>query len=284
MVIISKHKSDYLKAIIPIATVLVVIASIIIGFVIFSPSTGIQKYDTVEIDYTVWVSDENEQYDVFNPVLDAVLWVSMLPITENETAGIILGLYNNLLDKNKYHDSGLIWLNRCVDELRDGIDDNTGQPALSYGNSADLYFDTCLMIQFQVLNIERPPDSPQFTSQEEMFLIVLGIIIISIGAGATILIGGYYLNNYRKHRQERPKKVKDQKFTRKELIIKYSLLGSILGGVVLSVMGLTSLYFPLDLILQLNPGIVWVMVILILIIWAAIIPLYLLIYRVLKRK
>ena len=92
------------------------------------------KYDSVEIDYMVWESDEAETYDLLNPVFDATVWVTMIPITENDTTGLTLGLYNNLLGKGKFYESGLTWLNKCIDQNRDGIDDNTGQLALSYGN------------------------------------------------------------------------------------------------------------------------------------------------------
>lgn len=71
----------------------------------------------------------------------------------------MLGLYNNLLCKKKYDESGLIWLKRCVDEDFDGVDDNTGDPALTYGHPEDLYFDKCLMIEFKTLDIIKP--SPQ---------------------------------------------------------------------------------------------------------------------------
>jgi hypothetical protein len=274
-----------IKKIIPIIGIIVIIFAIIIGFEVFSNiPVKISQHDNVKIDYTVWVSDEEENYDMLNPILDTVLWVSMIPITENESSGIILGLYNNLLEKTKFYNSGLIWLNRCIDEDRNGIDDNTGKPALTYGNSADIYFDTCLMIQFQVLNIEKPPNSPQFTELEKSILFIIGVIIISIGAGATILIGGYYLNKYRKYRKAKPKTVKERHYTRKEQLKKYGVLGILLGGIVIIILGITHLYFPLQLIVQLYPQMFWLVAILILIIWVLIIPLYLILYRIVRNR
>ena len=44
-----------------------------------------------------------------------------------------------------------------VDDISgDGIDDITGDIALTYGNFSDLYFNTSLMIQFKVLGIQKP--------------------------------------------------------------------------------------------------------------------------------
>ena len=59
----------------------------------------VSKYDSVEIDYTVWESDEAETYNQLSPVFDAVVWVTMIPVTENDTTGLILGLYDNLLGR-----------------------------------------------------------------------------------------------------------------------------------------------------------------------------------------
>jgi len=108
----------------------------------------------------VWVSNEDEDYNPLNPILDTTIWVTMIPITENSTSGLILGLYNNLIKKELYFESELIWLNRCIDQNRDGIDDFTGNLALTYGNSSDLYFNTCLMIQFKVLDILKGSGTP----------------------------------------------------------------------------------------------------------------------------
>ena len=109
----------------------------------------------VTIDYQIWESNNVKNYDPLNPILDEVLVITMIPLTEDPEKGLILGLYNNIIGKTLYHVSGLIWLDKCIDQDRDGIDDFTGKPALSYGNSTDQYFNTCLMIKFKVLSIQK---------------------------------------------------------------------------------------------------------------------------------
>ena len=120
-----------------------------------SQITFIQKYDLVKIDYQIWESDVDKNYNVFNPSFDDTIWITMILITENSTSGLILGLYNNLLGNQIYFESDLIWLDKCIDQDRNGIDDITGDIALSYGNSTDQYFNTCLMIKFNVLDIQK---------------------------------------------------------------------------------------------------------------------------------
>jgi len=151
-------KKYHLKTIIPVIVFCLIFVSLIM---IFSNDTNnIEKYDDVKIEYTVWVSNEDEDYNPLNPILDTTIWVIMIPITDNSSTGLILGLYNNLIGKGLYFESGLIWLNRCIDQNRDGIDDFTGNLALTYGNSSDLYFDTSLMIQFKVLDIQKGSGTP----------------------------------------------------------------------------------------------------------------------------
>ncbi|GAH54192.1 unnamed protein product, partial [marine sediment metagenome] len=151
-------KKYHLKTIIPVIGFCLIFVSLIMIFSNDSHIVG--KYDDVKIEYTVWVSNEDEDYNPLNPILDTTIWVIMIPITDDSTSGLILGLYNNLIKKELYFESELIWLNRCIDQDRDGIDDFTGNLALTYGNSSDLYFDTCLMIQFKVLDILKGSGTP----------------------------------------------------------------------------------------------------------------------------
>ena len=142
-----------------ILIVSVLIIGVLIG-VIFSDifnsqSIGIQKRDIVKIDYHIRELDRYRDYNVLNPLFDDIIWITVIPITENSSSGLILGLYTNLLGKNKFYESDLIWLNKCIDQDRNGIDDITGDIALSYGNSTDQYFNTCLMIKFKVLDIQK---------------------------------------------------------------------------------------------------------------------------------
>ena len=143
----------------------VLLSLFIVNAILFTqgkPNT-VEKYDTVKIDYTVWESNSLRTYDTLNPLFDDILWVTIVPITENDTIGLILGLYNNLLGKRMHYESDLIWLDKCIDENRDGIDDITNATALSYGNSTDQYYNTCLMIQFQVLDIKKGPETQENT-------------------------------------------------------------------------------------------------------------------------
>jgi len=137
----------------------VVVISIVLGFIksdLFnSRSVGIQKDDLVKIDYQMWESDKYRNYDTLNPLFDEIIWITVIPITENSSTGLIMGLYNNLIGKRKFYESDFIWLDKCIDQDHNGIDDNTGDFALSYGNSTDQYFNTCLMIKFKVLDIQK---------------------------------------------------------------------------------------------------------------------------------
>lgn len=67
-----------------------------------------------------------------------------------------MGLYNNLLGKEKFYESDSISLDKCIDENLDGIDDITGEPALSYGRSSDLLYNTNIMIKFKIFSISKP--------------------------------------------------------------------------------------------------------------------------------
>ncbi len=136
-----------------------VVVSVILGFtmseIFNSQPIKIQKHDLVKIDYQMWESDKYRDHDILNPLFDDIIWITVIPITENSSSGLILGLYNNLVGKKKFYESELIWLDKCIDQDRNGIDDITGDVALSYGNSTDQYFNTCLMIKFKVLDIQK---------------------------------------------------------------------------------------------------------------------------------
>jgi len=109
--------------------------------------------------------------------------LNVTPITEDSEDGLILGLYNELLGKGLNYDSGLIWLNKCVDQDRNGIDDNTGQLALTYGNSSDMYFDTCLMIQFRVIDFQKYGYVPPIELDPAVVYWTIAITLLLIFAG-----------------------------------------------------------------------------------------------------
>ena len=135
--------------------IFILIMGLTLPFLFRSQSTVIQKYDLVKIDYQMWESDSRKNYNILDPLYDDIIWITMIPITENSTSGLILGLYDNLLASQRYYKSELIWLDRCIDQDRNGIDDLSGKLALSFGNSTDLYFNTHLMIKFEVLDIQK---------------------------------------------------------------------------------------------------------------------------------
>jgi len=140
-----------------LAAISLVLFSLFVGVVLLPGDTAIrvQKYDIVEIHYTMWESNIQKGYEPLDPLFNATIGVQVVPITEDHENGLILGLYNNLLGATLYYDSGPIWLRKCIDQNRDGIDDESGKPALSYGNSSDQYFNMHLMIQFKVLTIQN---------------------------------------------------------------------------------------------------------------------------------
>ena len=191
----------HLKVVVPM--VIFIIVSIVL-FTMFSVPDEkryiVQKDDSVQINYTVWLTDNTREYDQLSPVVDIVLWVEMIPITENDTTGLMLGLYNNLLDKELYYESDLIWLDKCIDENRDGVDDITNGSALTYGNSTDQYFNTALMIKFKILNVEKAPEYQEFPfTREKMFgfisnifqmiwTIALPILLVFIPIVITLII------------------------------------------------------------------------------------------------
>ena len=202
--------------------------AIIVAMFIPTPIV-VGKYDSVEMDYTVWESDEAETYNPLNPVFDARVWVTLIPITENDTTGLILGLYNNLLGKGRLYESNLIWLNKCIDQNRDGIDDNTSQVALTYGNSTDQYFNTCLMIRFKILTIQKySPSLPSFDITNNIVLrivVIIGLIILGVVAAIPI---GFFINSRIQKRKATPQIYYRKLASYKSIVIKYGgLAGSL---------------------------------------------------------
>ncbi|KKL96961.1 hypothetical protein LCGC14_1839240 [marine sediment metagenome] len=143
------------RAAIGVITIIFLILGLSLINLLKSQSIVVQKYDLVKIDYQMWESDSRKNYNILNPLYDDIIWITMIQITENSTLGLILGLYDNLLESQKYYESDLIWLDKCIDQDRNGIDDFSGEPALSFENSTDLYFNTHLMIKFEVLDIQK---------------------------------------------------------------------------------------------------------------------------------
>ena len=127
----SNKKLLHRPSILTIIGVSFIFIMIILAFIFYSPKpVVIEKYDRVKIHYSVWESNEHKAYDIFNPIINQSIQVDVIAINdtslETPEAGLILGLYNNLLGKELYYDSDFIWLNRCVDEDYDGFHDLTG--------------------------------------------------------------------------------------------------------------------------------------------------------------
>ncbi len=87
------------------------VAVLIFGFILFENYISntnediIEIYDLVTNDYQMWESDHVQGYDPFNPLIDETIVVRIIPITEQNN-GLILGLYNNLIGKVQYYESG----------------------------------------------------------------------------------------------------------------------------------------------------------------------------------
>ena len=205
---------DKVKVGIPVSAIVATILIISLLFISI-PSVRVEKNDSVRLDYIVWVSDEDENYDALNPELDAILWINVIPVTENESTGLILGLYNNLLGKKINFDSGLLWLNKCIDQDRNGIDDSTGQVALTYGNSTDLYFNTCLMIQFRILDIQKYNPTFFWDLSDNVLLYSIGIIMLSIMSIFLLIRVIIFGSDRLQKRKLKPKRVSQKKKSRK---------------------------------------------------------------------
>ena len=139
------------------------IAASIFGIILFGSNTSspiknfVERYDLVTIDYQMWESDYAQGYDPLNPLIDETIVVTIIPITEDKNNGLILGLFNNIIGKKLFYESDFIWLDKCIDQNRDGVDDIiTDKAALTYGNSTDQYFNMCLIIKFKILSIQKP--------------------------------------------------------------------------------------------------------------------------------
>ena len=130
---------------------------ILFGNYVYSPIDAVERFDLVTIDYQMWESDYAQGYDPLNPIIDETIVIIIIPITEDKNNGLILGLFNNIIGKKLFYESDFIWLDKCIDQNRDGLDDIiTDKAALTYGNSTDQYFNMCLIIKFKVLSIQKP--------------------------------------------------------------------------------------------------------------------------------
>ena len=86
----------------------------------------------------MYESDYTKSFDPLSPLIDEVIVITVIPITEDKFNGLILGLYNNLVGKEIFYENDFIWLDKCIDQNRDGVDDiNADKAALTYGNSTD---------------------------------------------------------------------------------------------------------------------------------------------------
>ena len=281
-------KKSHIKV---VATVVVIILT---GLIIYAfyfsnlPSVVyIQKYDSVKIQYAAWESDERKNYNVLDPLYDDTIWVTMVPITENDTTGLILGLYDNLLGKGISFESGLLWLDKCIDQDRNGIDDLTGAVALSYGNSSDLYFNTSLMIEFKVLGIQKAlQSSPNSEILDRVLPIVVGVFVVIL-IGIVIFESGVLVRNYRRARKIKLRDFPELKYSVRENILKYGLLALIIPSIPIIVLFSVNERVPLshfDLLIEYYPGTLEIIITLIVVLWIVTIPLFLFFFKMIKRK
>ena len=272
----------------------VVLILFIVGAAVFTysrPNT-VEKYDTVKIDYTVWESNSLRTYNVINPLLDTILWVTMVPITENDTTGLILGLYDNLLGKRVYYESDLIWLDACIDENRDGINDITNATALSYGNSTDQYYNTCLMIEFQVLDIEKGPETKKIlfdwsglaqffqTFSEISYTIFKTIfvleVILPILLLSTFILSVFIIDFIDRH-QIRIDRV----------VFKYGLMIGFVCSILLIAIGLINISLSppeFNLLISRYPFFLPLLIILLIVLCVVSIVVYLILYKIIESK
>lgn len=235
------HLSPHTKKAIRTGVYVGVIILAIIGFIFyniaFSKQTIVEKHDSVKIDYTIWESDNRRDYNVLSPLFDGRIWIIMIPITENSTSGLILGLYNNLLNKELHYESDLIWLDKCIDQNRDSIDDITNKTALTFGNSSDQYFNTCLMIKFKILDIEKLPKSSLNPLSNPKVL--LNIFFIILGSVFGIIIIKRVIKKLKI-------RVKNSARNFKLWLAKYGILFVSLVGVILLTLFITHRQIPLS--------------------------------------
>jgi len=274
------------KIALPIAVIVIIIfVSTSLFFNI--PTVNVEKYDSIKIDYTVWESDEDENYDELSPLIDVEIWVTMIPVTENDSTGLMLGLYNNLLGKSISFDSGLVWLDKCIDQNRDGIDDSTGQPALTYGNSTDQYFNTCLMMRFKILDIEKYSSSASLDPKKNIIIYILGYVGVSMAGLLILILAFFYGSRYIQKRKLRPKLFIKKPTTKRLKLVKYGLLAALLPTIVVITMSIINVVTPFSEILfsnQYNPFVLPVVIGFIATICVLSIPIYFVIFGLVHRK
>lgn len=112
----------------------------------------IKDGDTATMDYTLWLVDENGDYDIDNPyqasTFDAVF----------EEGRLIYGFYQECLGLREGQTKTFL-LPACVDEDGDGYDDNTNERCMSYGDPNHQLFNTTLRYKVKVNSIQKPSSS-----------------------------------------------------------------------------------------------------------------------------
>lgn len=156
-------KEKHVRFALSVSGITALVIILILIFLSFQPARiVVEKYDSVRIRYTMWKEDQ------YYLLINQTLWVNMTMINDTcangENTGIILGLYNKLLGKEVYYESEKIYVGRCVDNDLDGYDDNSGEPALSFGKMNMQYYDTDLAIEFKILGLEKNNVSALYNS------------------------------------------------------------------------------------------------------------------------
>jgi len=139
----------------------------------------------------------------------------------------------------------------------------------------------------QILEIQTYSGPDQFTNIRKLSLIIFGIVCITVVSGVLAVLALYGIYKYVKYHKAKLRTFQKDEYKRYEKLKKYGLLGVLLSLVVAIVLLTVNMSFPLSeigLLLQYYPTLIPIIVILIFLIWACVIPLYLVIYGILKRR
>lgn len=154
------------------AAIVIAVLAIVVFMVVFVRDTDTVKrvgpYDLVNLDYTVYTY---EQYDNGEePTIRATnQWVNACSRYDsncrcgygsNESIeycakSLILGFYNKLIGAKEGDIVNNYYIKACIDDDRDGVDDHTGESALSYGFKNDSLYDTDIILSFKIYHISK---------------------------------------------------------------------------------------------------------------------------------
>jgi len=131
----------------------------------FSPPKAvpleIQDRSQAKLSYTMWEYRKGTEldpalYQTYVPIINETVWVDVFRRTkEYPDRGLVLGFYEPLLEHEKGYESDLVLLAPCLDEDLNGVDDETGGKAKSYGLPSDQFYNKSLVLTFKVLDVDN---------------------------------------------------------------------------------------------------------------------------------